>query len=143
VGTTIFTLLKAVRHAHIEYFDRLLQPYGVRVGQQFILELLWQTREDLSIGEIASRLGIEAPTVTRTIQRMIGQGLVEKYPHPTDARLVLVRLTAHGSALGNVLPEVLAQAQSRLLTGISEVEKAFLVRLFRQMLQNAGEEPPM
>lgn len=143
MDATIFALLKAVRHAHIEYFDRLLQPYGVRVGQQFILELLWQTQEDLSIGEIASRLGIEAPTVTRTIQRMIGQGLVEKYSHPTDARLVLVRLTAHGSALGNVLPEVLAQAQSRLLTGISDVEKAFLVRLFRQMLQNAGEEPPI
>ncbi|MFC7744437.1 MarR family transcriptional regulator [Nocardiopsis composta] len=47
-------------------------------------------------GEIAGRLGLATPTVTRTVTRMEGSGLVERHPHPTDARLVSVRLTERG-----------------------------------------------
>jgi DNA-binding MarR family transcriptional regulator len=142
VDTTFFTLFGAVHRTNKEFVDRLLQPYGVRVGQQFILQLLWETQEDLPIGEIATRLGVETPTITRTVQRMIRQGLVEKYPHATDGRLVMVRLTERSWELRNILPSVLTKAQEQLLAGLSDVEQALLIRLFRQMLQNIGEEPP-
>jgi DNA-binding MarR family transcriptional regulator len=81
VDTTFFPLFGALRRATVEFVDRRLQPYGVRVGQQFVLPLLWEAQEDLTMGEIAARLDFEAPTVTRTVQRMIRQGLVEKYAH--------------------------------------------------------------
>ncbi len=142
MDTTFFTLFGAVHRTNKEFVDRLLQPYGVRVGQQFILQLLWETQEDLPIGEIATRLGVETPTITRTVQRMIRQGLVEKYPHSTDGRLVMVRLTERGWELRSILPSVLTKAQEQLLAGLSDVEQALLIRLFRQMLQNIGEEPP-
>jgi MarR family transcriptional regulator, organic hydroperoxide resistance regulator len=142
MGSTFMTLFTALRRANVAHFDRQLQPFGVRVGQQFILALLWDTEQDLTIGEIATRLGIETPTVTNAVHRMVRQGLVEKYAHPTDGRLVLVRLTAHGWELREMLPPVLAAAEQQLLAGISEVELALLYRLFRQMLENLGEEPP-
>jgi DNA-binding MarR family transcriptional regulator len=142
MDSTFLTLFTALRRANVAHFDRLLQPFGVRVGQQFILELLWQTGQDLTIGEIATRLGVEAPTVTNAVHRMLRQGLVEKYAHPTDGRLVLVRLTERGWELREVLRPLLAAAEKQLLAGISDVELALLYRLFRQMLQNLGEEPP-
>jgi DNA-binding MarR family transcriptional regulator len=142
VDSTFLTLFTALRRANVEHYDRMLRPYGVRVGQQFILELLWYSDHDLSMGEIATRLGIEASTVTNSIQRMVRQGLVEKYAHPTDGRLVLVRLTPRGQELRAVIPPVLKEAEKQLLAGISDVELALLQRLFRQMLQNLGEEPP-
>jgi DNA-binding MarR family transcriptional regulator len=140
--TPFLTLFGALRRANVAHYDRMLQPLGVRVGQQFILHLLWDTQQDLTIGEIATRLGVEPPTVTNAIGRMVRQGLVEKYAHPTDGRLVLVRLTPRGWELRNVVPQVLREAEEQLLTGISDVELALLYRLFRQMLQNLGEEPP-
>ena len=141
MDTPFFPVFGALRRATVEFVDRRLQPHGVRVGQQFVLQLLWEAPEDLTIGEIATRLGFEAPTVTRTVQRMIRQGLVEKYPHATDGRLVLVRLTSRGRELSAIIPDVLAQAQEDLFAGISDVEQALLIRLFRHMLQNIGEEP--
>lgn len=140
MDTPFFPLFGALRRAVIECVDRRLQLHGVRVGQQFVLQLLWEAQEDLTIGEIAARLGFEAPTITRTVQRMIRQGLVEKYPHATDGRLVLVRLTSRGRELSAIIPGVLAQAQEDLFAGISDVEQALLIRLFRHMLQNIGEE---
>jgi DNA-binding MarR family transcriptional regulator len=61
---------------------------------------------------------------------------------PTDGRLVLVRLTAYDWELRETLPPLLAAAGEQLLAGISEVELALLYWLFRQMLQNLGEEAP-
>lgn len=140
MDTTFFPLFGALRRATVEFVDRRLQQHGVRVGQQFVLQLLWEAQEDLTIGEIAARLDFEAPTVTRTVQRMIRQGLVEKYPHATDGRLVLVRLTPRGRELCAIIPDMLAQAQEDLFVGISDVEQALLIRVFRQMLHNIEEE---
>jgi DNA-binding MarR family transcriptional regulator len=145
VDTTFFPVFGALRRATVEFVDRRLQQHGVRVGQQFVLQLLWEAQGgeaqgDLTIGEIAARLDFETPTITRTIQRMIRQGLVEKYPHATDGRLVLVRLTPRGRELCAIIPGVLAQAQEDLFVEISDVEQALLIRVFRQMLHNIEEE---
>src|ERR1700712_631074 len=82
-----------------ELYERRLLPYGVHAGQQFLLELLWNSSEDLKVGEIAEHLGVEAPSITRTVQRMARQGLVEKYSDPNDARQVIVKLTPKGLEL--------------------------------------------
>ena len=119
-----------------EACQRKLHPYGIYAGQNFLLDLLWNTPEDLTIGEIATRLHVEGESVTRTIGRMSRQGLIEKYPHPTDARQVVVRLTPKGKELQRVIPQVMAEAEKELLLNISDVERALFVRLLKQMLHN-------
>jgi DNA-binding MarR family transcriptional regulator len=118
-----------------------LHPYGVYAGQNFLLELLWNTQEELTIGEIAARLHVEGPSITRTVRRMISQGLVEKYSHPLDARQVIVRLTPKGKELQQVIPQLMAECEKELLTNISDVERAFFVRLLEQMLHNLEQRP--
>jgi hypothetical protein len=54
---------------------RRLAAHGVHAGQEYLLEALWQ-EDGLTIGELASRLGVEVPTVVRTAQRRgRGRGL--------------------------------------------------------------------
>jgi len=124
-----------------EACEQQLQRYDVHAGQHHLLELLWETPEGLTVGEIAERLAVEAPSITRTVQRMGRAGLVEKHPHPTDARLVIVKLTAKGKALEPVLPQVILHVEEQMLAGLSEVERAFLMRLLKQMLQNLEDIP--
>ncbi len=69
---------------------RLQPPRGE--GQQFILRLLW-AEDGLAPGEIAKRLGIATPTVTRAATRMEAAGLLRREPHPGDRRLVRLVLT--------------------------------------------------
>lgn len=119
-----------------EACQRKLHPYGVYAGQNFLLDLLWNTPEELTIGEIAIRLHASGPSITRTVRRMISQGLVEKYPHPTDARQVIVRLTPQGKELQRVIPQAMAEVEEELLRNISEVERALFMRVLQQMLYN-------
>lgn len=122
-----------------EVCEQQLQHFGVHAGQQFLLELLWKVPEGLTVGEIAEMLVVEAPSITRTVQRMARQGLVEKHAHPTDARQVIVKLTEKGQALQRTIPQVMSEYEEQMLAGISEIERAFLMRLLKQMLHNLDD----
>jgi DNA-binding MarR family transcriptional regulator len=134
--SAFFDLFSHISRATKEATEQKLRKCGLHAGQQFILELLWTSQEDLTVGEIATRLDVEDPTITRTVQRMARQGLLEKRPHPTDARQVIVQLTPRGRELQGCVPQAVAELEAQLLTDISEVERALLMRVFKQMLHN-------
>jgi DNA-binding MarR family transcriptional regulator len=134
--STLMTLFSRVSRETKEAFVRQLRPYGVHAGQHFLLELLWNAHEDLTIGEIAMRLAVEDPSITRTVQRMERQGLVKKYAHPTDARQVVVKLTQKGWGLQAVIPPLLVEGEERILANVSDVERALFMRVLQQMLRN-------
>jgi DNA-binding MarR family transcriptional regulator len=130
------TLFSRASRETKEAFVRQLRPYGVHAGQHFLLELLWNTQQDLTIGEIATHLAVEDPSITRTVQRMERQGLVKRYPHPTDARQVVVKLTQKGWDLQAIIPPLLAACEEQILANISDVERALFIRVLQQMLRN-------
>ena len=72
---------------------------------------------------------------------MAHHGFVEKHHHPTDARLVIVKLTTKGKALQPVIPQVIIHVEEQMLAGLSEVERAFVMRLVKQMLANLEDIP--
>lgn len=115
--------------------DSVLSEHGVRVGQQFVLQELW--REDgLAPGELAERIGVETPTVTRAVHRMEAAGLARRDPDPDDARLVRVRLTERGRKLEGVVPELMSRVWEEALEGFSEREKEQFGRFMERALAN-------
>ncbi|MDP8973483.1 MAG: MarR family transcriptional regulator [Actinomycetota bacterium] len=115
--------------------DAALSEHGVRVGQHFVLEQLW--REDgLTPGELAKRIGVETPTVTRAVQRMEAADLAQREPDLEDARLVRVRLTERGRELEGVVPEIMKRVWDEALEGFSEEEKAQLRQMMERVLSN-------
>jgi DNA-binding MarR family transcriptional regulator len=101
--------------------------HGVRSGQQFILRCLWET-DGLTPGEIARRLELATPTVTRAATRMEAAGLLRRSPHPTDARLVRLVLTDRGRELEGVIAEEMKRLSEKALRGLSPEEQAQLLR---------------
>jgi MarR family transcriptional regulator for hemolysin len=68
--------------------------------------------------DIAKRLRIEGPTMTRMLDTLEADGLVERLPDPGDRRTKQLRLTAEGE---RVLEEIFAIAdemRDRLLDGL-------------------------
>lgn len=53
---------------------------------------------DLPVGELAAQEKVQPPSMTRTVNALAGLGHVERRPHETDRRLVLVHLTDRGRA---------------------------------------------
>lgn len=65
------------------------------------MAVLWALHRlgDLTVGALATREQVRPPSMTRTVNCLADAGLVERGPHPTDGRQVVVRLTEEGSAV--------------------------------------------
>ena len=70
---------------------------GLHGGQDMVLIELWQN-DGLRGGDLASRLGVEPPTVTKMLRRLENLGLLERRPDPAAARSFQVYLTGKGRA---------------------------------------------
>ena len=114
-----------------------LRPHGVALGQWAVLLILW-TRDGLSQAELARRVAIEPPTMVRTIDRMIRDGLVTQLRDPRDARAVVIHLTDRGRALRDELIPVAAEVNARALGGLDAGDRATLLRLLRAVLDTLG-----
>lgn len=79
-------------------FKPQLDGFGITYAQYLVLHALWE-RDGRSIGEVASRLGLESSTVTPLVKRLEAGGFVTRERNPTDERQVMVRLTPRGAGL--------------------------------------------
>ncbi|GAB2921399.1 MarR family winged helix-turn-helix transcriptional regulator [Streptomyces mayteni] len=77
--------------------DRLMAQSGVPLDRAAVSLLRGLADvERLRVGELASRLNVEAPHVTRQAQRLERAGYVERGPDPDDGRAQLIGLTPTG-----------------------------------------------
>ncbi len=115
--TTGFTLAKVCR-AHRGKVGELLAEVGLHVGQEMVLIELW--REDgLRGGELAERLGVEPPTVTKMLRRLERCGLVSRRQDSEDARSFRVYLTDEGRALEEPVVRCWESVEEKALAGMS------------------------
>ena len=68
--------------------------------------------------DIAKRLRIEGPTMTRMLDTLENDGLVERLPDPTDRRTKQLRLTAAGEAALEEIFAIADELRDALLDGI-------------------------
>jgi len=66
-------------------------------------------RAPMSMGELATNLGIDPPYATLVVDELERQGLVERRPHPTDRRIKLVATTVRGSSVARQAEEIMGR----------------------------------
>lgn len=71
----------------------LLASHGLHPGQDALLMAVWD-RPGSTQSQLAQRLGVEAPTVTRMVTRLERTGLLERQRDPDDARRLRIQPTA-------------------------------------------------
>jgi DNA-binding MarR family transcriptional regulator len=114
-----------------ELADRL-RPAGVGIGQWAVLLFLW-ARDGTTQAELARVVAIEPPTLVRTIDRMVRDGLVTRSPDPDDGRVTRIHLTDRGRALrDNLVPEAVA-VNDAVSTRLTAAESRTLRRLLAKL----------
>ena len=114
--------------------EQLLRHAGVdidRAGAGVLRQLL-ACDGDMRLGQLADRLAIDAPGVTRKVQQLEREGLVSRTPDPEDGRASRVRLTPDGR---RVMDRLLAAKRERLgeaLASWSAAERTTFARLLEQ-----------
>ncbi|WP_067562226.1 MarR family winged helix-turn-helix transcriptional regulator [Nocardia acidivorans] len=71
-----------------------------------LLRLLADAEEPMRLGELATRLDVEAPHVSRQIQRLEKAGYIERIPDPDDRRAQRVRPTEAGRTAVDAVRDV-------------------------------------
>ena len=125
----------SARRAIAEATGSAFARHGVHAGQQFILRCLWD-EDGLTPGEIATRLGLATPTVTKATARMEAAGLLVRRPHQTDRRLVRIQLTKRGRSLQGDIDKEIERLTERALRSLSDRQRDQLVRLLSEIRRN-------
>ena len=124
-----------VMKEHRQRAEEALSQLGLHVSQELVLFVLW--REDgLSQSELAARLRVELPTLTKAVQRMERAGLLIRQADEKDTRVSRVYLTEKGRALYTPALTIWHDLETRMLHGMTEIELALLRRLLQQMVSN-------
>ncbi|NCD26557.1 MAG: MarR family transcriptional regulator [Deltaproteobacteria bacterium] len=86
----------------IEFYEKfssweqaVVRDSPITLNQMHTLEILGQ-QSPLRMKELAAKMGVTTGTLTVTVDRLEKQGLVERIPHETDRRSILVGLTKAG-----------------------------------------------
>ena len=138
LGEEFWTAFWATKRAMKEAADTAYRRHGIRDGQQFILRCLWE-EDGLSPGQVARRLELTTPTVTKVASRMAAAGLLARRPHPTDGRLVQLCLTDEGRALKAAIDEESRRLTERALETLDAGERAQVIRFLNEIRRNISK----
>ena len=130
----------------IQFTVRLVQLYrdfirayeretGLSPSRMSLLHALYRDGE-ITQTELQRHVGVEGPVITRIVKQMETDGFVTRRVAPQDNRCTLVALAPAGLELLDQVRQVKATFEARLLTGLSEDEKAELLRLLEHVSNN-------
>lgn len=116
------------------------------IGKDGITSDHWRVLRHLAdevghtMGEIAERLEMNPPTLTKLIDRMVGKSLVQRAADPEDSRRVLVYVTDAGLGLLQELQSKIDQHHAALQSLLGERNARQLERLLMTLIE-AAERP--
>ena len=132
--STSYALVKVCR-AHRGNVGDLLAEVGLHVGQEMVLIELFE-EDGLRGGELAERLGVEPPTVTKMIRHLESCGLVERRQDPQDARSFRAYLTEEGRSLEGPVARCWERVEEKTFAGMSVGERRNFHRLLAKVRAN-------
>ena len=139
ISDTISFELARVGVAHRSRASKMLTEVGLHVGQEMLLQILWQ-EDKLTQTELADHLCIQLATVNKMIQRMERAGWVTKCGDEQDGRVSRVKLTQKGSDLQATTEQVWERLEQCTLANFTLEERGILRRLLHQLYENLSQE---
>lgn len=122
------SLLVRIARTHRTSVSQALDALGLHVGQELLLAHLCG-REGIGQTALAAALGVELPTVHRSLARLERAGFVERRSDPGDARASHAYLTPRGRATCERIREIWVEAEAKLNDVLAPDECADLQRL--------------
>lgn len=128
------TLNSTSRQA-IAYLDSVLAPLHLTASNYyFILKIDRATT--LTQEQLFKQIQLSPSNVTRRLDQLVNQGLIEKRRDPNDGRGWLLNLTEAGRTLPAQIEQVLTSANSVMFANVTPEQQSQLVLTLQQISQN-------
>ncbi|MFB9662504.1 MarR family winged helix-turn-helix transcriptional regulator [Glycomyces mayteni] len=131
IGHALFRVSRAHRAAA----GRLLREIGLYPGQEVMLGRL-ADHGDTRQSRLVLDLGTDPSTVTKMLQRLERQGLVERRPDPLDRRVSVVAITAKGRDLLDRIEDSWRRLDEITCAGFDDADRERLAALLARLERN-------
>ncbi|WP_069167231.1 MarR family winged helix-turn-helix transcriptional regulator [Nocardia altamirensis] len=118
--------------------ERAMDRVGIPLDRPglTVLVTLRMAGEPLRVGEIATRMQVVGPHVTRHLHELERRGLVRRVTDPSDQRARLIELTAEGSGAASRYLESMVDWFTDALVDWSDEDRQTLGRLLSRFVDD-------
>lgn len=117
--------------------DRRLVNSGLSQARWMVLlHLIHNDDKPPTQRELADLIGIESPTLARTLDALEGMNMVQREPCTVDRRIKRVLLTAEAREIASEIAAISKQLRNELFEGIADAEIEQCQSVFQRVLSN-------
>lgn len=116
--------------------DHRLKPLELTQTHWVTLHNIHQLPPEQSQIQLAKAIGIEQPSLVRTLDQLEEKGLISRQTCASDRRAKRIKLTEKAEPLINEMEEVIGKTRDEILSGVSKQEVETLLHLIRKLEQN-------
>lgn len=111
----------------INNLSHQLQPFDLTPASGLVLSMLADSAEPLPPHEIAKRLIVSRATMTGLVDSLERRAYVNRRPHPTDRRMLLVEITDKGRQAADEFRPIVHRHHRMWFEPLDEKEKERLI----------------
>ena len=135
LGTDLSRLVRIWR----ALIDQRLKPLELTQTHWVTLHNIHQLPPEQSQIQLAKAIGIEQPSLVRTLDQLESKGLIVRCVCPNDRRAKRIKLTEAAEPIINQVEHVIDETQHDILAGISADEINRLISLVARLEKNIVE----
>lgn len=128
-------LIAKARNVLKNEFEKELKPYSLSYAHRVILIRLCE-KDGLTQKDLAKDTYFEQSNLTLMLDKLELKGLVKRVQKENDRRAYLVNITPEGKKLRGLLVQMGEDVMEKALHGVSEQQKAELVKLLQLINEN-------
>ena len=128
-------LMNRIMHRYNQSLQSGMADLGISIPKMRALAVL-ADKGSLSVNELAVFAVFEQPTMSRTIDQLARDGLVQRTRDEADGRARNVTLTPAGAALYRDLLPTMLEAEARMFTDIEPAVRGKFVDTLNTILKN-------
>lgn len=117
-----------------KHLNEALEPYGLYSAQWSVLYVL-REKGTLTQKELSEYLSVEAPPMTRTVQRLLKQGFIQQKLGEEDKRKKYIMLSPKAEAKFPVWEKAVLEKNEELIKKLSSASQENLQNILNEWLK--------
>lgn len=139
---TLLSLTHTLIHSARAYkaaADRVAADFDLSHASAWPVLMISRLGDGVRPGMVADALGIEAPSLVRIIDQLVGSKLVLRRDDPSDRRAKTLSLTAEGRRIAERLEAMLKPFRREMFDGLPQADVEACLRVLLHLDQRLAE----
>lgn len=130
--------LGLLQRAYRARADKAVAPLALSAAMAWPLVLIGRHPEGIRPGGLSEELGIEGPSLVRSLNQLVDAGLVLRQEDPVDKRAKILFLTPAGGDISRRIEQMLNELRAELFDGVPDEDIQACLRTFCLLERRLG-----